>query len=375
MNKDKTHCKAVCTNGCPVNAECLAPEQCQCKVGYQMKLTSWRTPFCEPICEQQCPTFSKCEAPNNCECENGYELKYHNDTDSNGLLKCDPICQTACHHGHCHAPDLCICDEGYLMDDHNRCQPICSKPCLFGSCVAPEICKCFEGYRLTGEDSSECKPICEPPCINAICAAPDFCVCHLGYKYEKMDSFQVCIEETTNLSVMTSPEDFTTEQNVYNTEQSASTSYNGSEEASTTFPATTNLTLGVDCLSNCQCWQKMVINATEQNKQCITTCTENIIHSCLNISTCVGCDLSTKRLQCPGMDKDEYLTCYDWQPIAADLVLHQNVENSNKRSTRLWLWMIIPLFIVIMVAVGTVLYLKQCKRTGKMFQMLRHFLT
>lgn len=132
-------CVPKCS-GCK-NGECLSPNVCQCKSGYD-----WDEE-CKPRCSN-C-TNGICAAPATCVCNNGY-VKH------NSLDLCIPHCKNKCLNGKCVAPNMCVCDTGYRAgnDSLNMCQPICEIECINGQCVEPNVCECHENYVARGVNRS-----------------------------------------------------------------------------------------------------------------------------------------------------------------------------------------------------------------------------
>jgi hypothetical protein len=93
-----------------------------------------------------CYNNGTCIAPNTCECSIGWS----------GFDCTTPICTQTCqHNGNCTAPDTCTCQQGWEGFDCSI--PLCSQECNNGgTCIAPDTCECsqfeseFRDYRVGG---------------------------------------------------------------------------------------------------------------------------------------------------------------------------------------------------------------------------------
>lgn len=82
--------------------------------------------ICAPICERPCVN-SDCIAPDICKCREGYEVL---DGDA---FNCFPMCSLPCQFGTCTAPEVCTCNRGYSRSSNDStCQPVCSGACING---------------------------------------------------------------------------------------------------------------------------------------------------------------------------------------------------------------------------------------------------
>ena len=180
-NSSDILCKPLCLPNCHKNSTCIAPNECQCDIGYNNLEKSGQ---CLPVCEGKCHN-GFCHSPNNCQCLPGYK--------PHGLLGenlCEPICENECVNAQCTKPNNCECAYGYeklklaskLHErvSENVCIPICPGKCPNGSCVAPNQCHCNPGYRLAYQQQNLvlnqfCELFCESGCPGSICIAPNQC--------------------------------------------------------------------------------------------------------------------------------------------------------------------------------------------------------
>ncbi|XP_042885636.1 uncharacterized protein LOC122261885 [Penaeus japonicus] len=214
-------CVPNCRNGCHNGGTCMAPNQCQCSLGYKGKK-------CEV---KECPEPSFPDAQANItrdndelrvECHEGYVLPPG--TAPGGVtfcregawdlpddFRCLPDCGSlGCQNGgSCVAPGRCSCAPGLAGDDcpRNMCPDILA---LNGNIVVTPVSlrvKCHKGYKLASrkdtieaecqagqwtvppedlqDDIIACLPNCGSGCQNGgACIAPSQCQCSPGFKGE-----------------------------------------------------------------------------------------------------------------------------------------------------------------------------------------------
>ncbi|KAL1403650.1 hypothetical protein pipiens_005605 [Culex pipiens pipiens] len=170
----KLHCVSKCKPEC-VNGDCTAEGGCECHPGHQLKAGSVHE--CEPVCDPACE-FGTCVRPNECECAEGYRKS----VDDRCEFFCDPA-KVDCTVGNCSSVDVCDCPEGYeFVEDTDgilRCLPICNPNCINGRCTDVNVCECFPEYQRINE--SLCKPVCDEPCVNGFCSGTNACSCSAGF--------------------------------------------------------------------------------------------------------------------------------------------------------------------------------------------------
>lgn len=90
------HCVDVAHRGCYNNGTCVAPNKCQCSLG-------WSGSDCSiPVCETPCLHNGNCTNPNTCTCERGWA----------GSDCSIALCAQQCNNGgKCVAPDTCQCQQ------------------------------------------------------------------------------------------------------------------------------------------------------------------------------------------------------------------------------------------------------------------------
>ncbi|ERE89283.1 von Willebrand factor D and EGF domain-containing protein [Cricetulus griseus] len=169
--------QVVCNRHCENGGECVAPDICQCKSG-------WNGPSCSTaLCDPVCLNGGSCYKPNTCLCPDGFF----------GAQCQNAVCHPPCKNGgHCMRNNVCACRGGYTG---KRCQKsICEPMCMNGGkCVGPNICSCASGW--TGKWCNT--PICLQKCKNGgECIAPSMCHCPStweGVQCEKPICAQKCL--------------------------------------------------------------------------------------------------------------------------------------------------------------------------------------
>ncbi|XP_068631467.1 von Willebrand factor D and EGF domain-containing protein-like [Battus philenor] len=169
---DPFTCLPKCEYDC-INGDCVEPNVCKCKEGYQNE-TEWS---CTPICDA-CLN-GDCIAPHDCRCHDGFK-------NESGV--CSPICKQPCTNGFCSAPDICSCNPGYKeqigVDGSIKCEPICTESCDNGFCESPENCACLPGYFIANTSRFTCYKECDGPCDNGVCTVNGVCECDHDFKLE-----------------------------------------------------------------------------------------------------------------------------------------------------------------------------------------------
>ena len=171
--------KSLTGDPCFANGECVAPNQCQCKPGFDAStscetcLPGFSGSKCNvPVCKGGCSNGGTCVSPNKCDCTSGWE----------GSQCTLPICFSqqigGCGHGKCTAPGTCTCWSGWKGP---QCYTgICPGGCANGGvCYSKDACDCTSGWK-----GSNCTvPICgtDGCSTNGKCTAPDTCTCESGW--------------------------------------------------------------------------------------------------------------------------------------------------------------------------------------------------
>lgn len=167
-------CLPVCANGCGIGGECVAPETCQCKPGFEKSVKG----LCEYYCEGGC-IGGDCIGPNQCQCRPGF---------SKIGDSCQASCPRGCRNGICAGPNKCECQSGWTLDPSGTaCFGHCDPPCLNGECSAPGTCTCKPGYIKDpfNPAGNRCVAHCPGGCENGQCSSPNFCICNIGYIKDK----------------------------------------------------------------------------------------------------------------------------------------------------------------------------------------------
>ena len=109
-------CVDQVVRGCANNGTCVAPDTCQCAVG-------WSGSDCTvPLCEQTCRHNGNCTLPDTCTCEKGWE------GDDCGIAVCAQECNNF---GECVAPDTCKCNQwenGFFDGFEGGGRPVFRRP-------------------------------------------------------------------------------------------------------------------------------------------------------------------------------------------------------------------------------------------------------
>ncbi|XP_055847238.1 tenascin-like [Episyrphus balteatus] len=158
-------CQPICYVGCPLNAFCSEPNQCQCNIGYYKsadgsQCISLETLFSEKYiktttdlviettspkipCDGSCLSNEVC-SDDVCVCQNGY----HRLND-----RCVPKCDNGCQNADCTLPNNCTCWPEYEQTNVTSCHLKCTElSCTFGTCNANGICICAEGFINNGSN-------------------------------------------------------------------------------------------------------------------------------------------------------------------------------------------------------------------------------
>ncbi|XP_017769415.1 PREDICTED: von Willebrand factor D and EGF domain-containing protein-like [Nicrophorus vespilloides] len=180
-------CLPICKGGCGIGGECVAPETCKCKPGFEKSVRG----ICEYHCDGGCEG-GDCVGPNKCVCRPGFERK-------DGA--CRAMCVGGCRNGDCVGPNKCECKFGWKLDKSGtECQAHCDQPCLNGICSAPNQCTCKTGYAKDPQKSNRCLAHCKDGCPNGVCSAPNFCLCNPGYTKQSKGS-NVCIKRERRYAI------------------------------------------------------------------------------------------------------------------------------------------------------------------------------
>lgn len=169
---DSTSCKKpVCNIDCRNGGECVSPDTCKCKKGFEGK-------YCQ-LDVNECASRNKCEQTcvntdggYYCACQRGYQLNDDKRTCSD-MNECKQTNESSLY-----IKPPCSCKN----DSHD-----CKAACI--NTPGSYKCKCGKGYRLNGaeqcEDINECietRGLCDQGCVNT--PGSYYCQCHKGYKHD-----------------------------------------------------------------------------------------------------------------------------------------------------------------------------------------------
>jgi len=201
VNSTSTGCqKAVCNIDCRHGGECIQPDTCKCKQGFEGNYCQIETNECDDVnknfCEQTCIDM---RGGIKCACKRGYQLNQDAKTcsDINECNEDSPPCrcttQDQCNVTCINTPGSfqCQCGGGFQLnsagvcEDINEClltiKPPCDHKCV--NTIGSYKCLCQPGYEVVGgkcQDIDECMSNnggCSDTCHNLngthICSCPD----------------------------------------------------------------------------------------------------------------------------------------------------------------------------------------------------------